>query len=42
MICPECKSEFVEGEIIGGRGTYSNGFDDEDDIYAGGYSSMAM
>jgi hypothetical protein len=33
--------QYVEGEIIGGRGTYSNGFDD-DDIYAGGYSSMAM
>lgn len=33
--------EFVEGEIIGGRGTYSNGFDD-DDIYGSGYSAMAM
>ena len=34
--------QFVEGEIIGGIGTYSNGFDDDDDIYAGGYSAMAM
>ena len=32
--------QYVEGELIGGRGTYSNGFDD--DIYAGGYSAMAM
>ena len=34
--------QFVEGEVIGGIGSYSNGFDDDDDIYAGGYSAMAM
>jgi len=28
--------------LIGGRGTYSNGFDDDDDIYSGSYSAMAM
>ena len=33
--------QYVEGELIGGRGTYSNGFDDED-IYSGSYSAMAM
>ena len=33
--------QYVDGELIGGRGTYSNGFDD-DGIYAGGYSAMAM
>ena len=35
--------QYVEGEIIGGVGTYSNGFDDDDDdLYSGNYSAMAM
>ena len=33
--------QYVDGELIGGRDTYSNGFDD-DDIYSGGHSAMAM
>jgi hypothetical protein len=33
--------QFVEGQLIGGRDTYSDAFE-EDDIYSGGYSAMAM
>jgi len=34
--------QYVEGELIGERSTYSTGFDDDDDIYGGGHSAMAM
>jgi hypothetical protein len=34
--------QYVEGEIIGGVGTYSNGFDDEDDYHDSKCSAMAM
>ena len=33
--------DLIDGEIIGGRDTYSDSFD-EDDIYSGRYSAMAM
>ena len=29
--------QYVEGEVIGGIGTYSNGFDDDDDLYSGSF-----
>jgi len=34
--------QYVEGDLIGGRSTYSSGFDDYDDIYGGGHSAMGM
>jgi len=34
--------QYVEGELVGGRPRYSDGFDDDDNIYAGGFSAMAM
>lgn len=33
--------QFVEGQLIGGRDTYSDAFED-DDIYSGGYSAMVV
>jgi len=34
--------QFIEGELVGGRDAYSDGFEDDDDVYCGGYSAMAM
>jgi hypothetical protein len=33
--------QYVEGVLIGGRDTYSTGFED-DDVYSGSYGAMAM